>query len=119
MSKRDEELEKLFHEVHALTDAVALNVHVAAQTLDKLVLSPEFVSEFPRGLFSSPLASAGHLPVRSERRAIVRAFPNYRAYLDRVSPAYPLFTFRALIGYVRQRLIEIEAALILLLEEDD
>lgn len=111
VTTRDEELEKLFQEVQSLTAAVATNVHAAATSLDKLVLSPEFVAEFPRGLFSGSFS-------RSDRRVIVAAFPNYRAYLDRVAREYPLFGFRVFVGYVKQRLIEIEASLLLLLTDD-
>ena len=111
MPTRDEELEKLFLEVQHLTSAVAANVHTAATSLDKLVLSPEFAAEFPWGLFGGSFS-------RSDRHVIVTALPNYRAYLDWVGREYPLFGFQVFIGYVKQRLIEIEASLLLLLTDD-
>jgi hypothetical protein len=116
------ELDTIFREVHTMTTGVRKLVQMVANELDMLVLPEEFEGEFPGVLFRSTLPTAElqqYYSSEAELRIAVDALPRYRAYLLRVSKAYPSHQFRMFIGYVSRRFNEIEGALRLLLTDVD
>jgi len=114
MATKTEDLNFLFSELHVITYAVPKLIRQVAYEFDMLPLELDS-GNMPNDLFRSPfahLADSPHVVMSdSNLRLIIRALPEYRAFMARAIKAYDHFSFRLWMQQTSRRLVEIESAL--------